>query len=308
MTVNQYDQIITHMETKMGDLLSAHNELVDGFADHDDELQLINLKNADLEDRSRRNNIKFCNIPESIQQSDIVQFLQSLMQSLMQALLPDLTTRDMEIDRAHRLPKPSHLPASTPRDVLARIHFFTTKEKIMYAAKRATRLPDPFTNIALYADLSKATMENRRQLATITKVLQNHKIPYKWGFLTKLLITHQNKTHTVRTLPMGLTLLRNISSQRKHRALPLTFQPSWRQEENLQTPEGCNISPSLHKPNGWDTAAALSSTCLPAKRSLSHVVDISSLSPTICLQYFLHIESRAPLLLDSPFLIKDLSP
>lgn len=189
----------------MGDMLSAHNELVDGFADHDDELQLINLKLADLEDRFRWNNIKFRNIPESIQPSDLIQFFQSLMWTF----LPDLSTRDMEIDRAHRLPKPYHLPTSTPRDVLALIHFFTVKEKVMYAAKRATRLPDPFTNIALYADLSKTTMENRRQLATITKVLQNHKIPYKWGFPTKLLITHQNKTYAVRTLPMGLTLLRN---------------------------------------------------------------------------------------------------
>lgn len=205
LTVNQHDQAITQMDAKMGDLFSAHNDLVDGFADHEDELQIINLKLADLEDRSRRNNIKFRNIPESIQQSDLVQFLQSLMR----ALSPDLSARDMEIDRAHRLPKPSHLPASTPRDVLARIHFFTVKEKVMHAAKRTARLPDPFANIALYADLSKATMENRRQLSTITKALQNHKIPYKWGFPTKLLITHQNKTHVVRTLSMGLTLLRN---------------------------------------------------------------------------------------------------
>lgn len=78
----------------------------------------------------------------------------------------------------------------------------------MYAAKCASRLPNPFTTVALYADLSKATMEYRRQLATITKALQNHKITYKWGFPIKLLITHQNKTHAVRTLPAGLKLLK----------------------------------------------------------------------------------------------------
>lgn len=50
----------------MADLFSAHNELVDGFADHEDELQRINLKLPDLEDRSRQNNIKFRNVPESI--------------------------------------------------------------------------------------------------------------------------------------------------------------------------------------------------------------------------------------------------
>lgn len=78
----------------------------------------------------------------------------------------------------------------------------------MFAAKRSSNLPDPFTAIALYTDLSKATMENSRQLATITKALQNHHIQYKWGFPTKLLITYQSKTHAVRTLQAGLQLLR----------------------------------------------------------------------------------------------------
>lgn len=113
----------------------------------------------------------------------------------------------MEIDRAHRLPKPYHLPASMARDVLARFHFFTTKENVMHAAKRGDKLPEPFTNIGLYTDLSK-TIENRRQLSTTTKALQNHHITYKWGFPTKLLIMHQGRTHAIRTLLGGLQLLK----------------------------------------------------------------------------------------------------
>lgn len=65
-----------------------------------------------------------------------------------------------------RLPKLSHLTEAKPRDMLARIHLFTTKEKVMMAAKRTPSLLDPFTTIILFADQSKATMENRRQLAT----------------------------------------------------------------------------------------------------------------------------------------------
>lgn len=162
----------------MGDLCSAHNDMVDRFTDHDDELQLIQ--------------IKLRNVPETVQQSDLVQYLMSLMCTLV----PELT--DLEIDRAHRFPKPPHVPASTPRDVLARIHFFTTKERVMFATKRTARMPDSFSTVAFYADLSKATMENCRQLVSITKALQNHKIQCKWSFPTKLLITRQNKIHTVR--------------------------------------------------------------------------------------------------------------
>lgn len=93
-----------------------------------------------------------------------------------------------------------HLPKSKPRDVLTRINFFTAKEKVMFAAKRSSILPEPVVTSKLYADLSKTTMDTQRQLATITKPLQNNHIPYKWGFPVKLLITYQSKTYIVKSL------------------------------------------------------------------------------------------------------------
>lgn len=105
--VHQQDKCILHVENKVSDLLIAHYDMIDTCTEHEDELQIINLKLADLEDRSRWNNIKFCNIPESVQQSEIVHFLQSLLHTPV----PELTDRDLEIDRSHRLPKPSQIPA-----------------------------------------------------------------------------------------------------------------------------------------------------------------------------------------------------
>lgn len=78
----------------------------------------------------------------------------------MHKLVLDLADRDLEISRAHRLPKPPHFSAEYPRDVLARIHFYNAKEKAMLDVKHATNLPEPFTAITLYVKLSKATMEN----------------------------------------------------------------------------------------------------------------------------------------------------
>lgn len=97
--VQAKDQRLLHVETKMSDLYTAHSELIDVYTEHDDELHLIKLKLADLEDRSHWSNIKFRNIPETIQQPDMVQYLQALMRSIV----PDLTDRDLEIERGHRL-------------------------------------------------------------------------------------------------------------------------------------------------------------------------------------------------------------
>lgn len=49
---------------------------------------------------------------------------------LLKVLLPNGWAHNLIIDRAHRLFKPKHLPADTPRDVLTRINFFHIKERV----------------------------------------------------------------------------------------------------------------------------------------------------------------------------------
>lgn len=66
--VQQHDQHLQHVKSKMSELFTAHNDLIDMCTEHGDDMQLVKVKLADLEDRSYRNNIKFCNVPESVQQ------------------------------------------------------------------------------------------------------------------------------------------------------------------------------------------------------------------------------------------------
>lgn len=51
---------------KMGDIVGAYNDLVNGFQEHTSDIQWLKNKTADLEDRSRRNNFKFRGIPQSV--------------------------------------------------------------------------------------------------------------------------------------------------------------------------------------------------------------------------------------------------
>lgn len=115
-------------------------------------------------------------------------------------LPPDVSPIERIIDRIHCIPKPKHLEASVPRDVLMKIHFFPTKEKLLAKARAHPALPAPFNEIHLYADLSKYTLNMRRQMKTVTKALNNCKIPYKWRHPATTIIT-KNGTTTVITNP-----------------------------------------------------------------------------------------------------------
>lgn len=63
--LQEHDHRMQYIEDKMA-VHTAHNQVVDFLQEQDKKLLWINNKVADLEDRSRRNNIKFRGIPECI--------------------------------------------------------------------------------------------------------------------------------------------------------------------------------------------------------------------------------------------------
>lgn len=108
------------IETKMEELATTINDLVNTHDNNENEMDAIKAKFAEIEDRSRRNNLKIRGVPESVQQSE----LRTYAAQLFQSLLPDLTDLDITVDRIHHLPKPSHLPENISRDVILCLHFF----------------------------------------------------------------------------------------------------------------------------------------------------------------------------------------
>ncbi|CAH2276961.1 Hypothetical predicted protein [Pelobates cultripes] len=110
-------------------------------------------------------------------------------------------------DRMHRLPRPAHLPKEVPKDVIVRFHYFAHKETLLAAARKAPTLPEPHQRIALFADLSAATMEKRRGFITVTKTLRNNNVAYKWGYPTKLIIWRQGRNHIATDPTEGMKLI-----------------------------------------------------------------------------------------------------
>lgn len=195
---------VSNVETKMGEVTDSVNDLIDAHGEEADDIAWLKTKMADLEDRSRRDNLKIRGIPESVQQSALKDYFLHMLATF----LPDSPQSELIIDRIHRLPKPPHLPETIPRDTIVRIHFFHIKVRFMRAARNTSEYPLQYANFSFYDDLSKFTMQQRKNLATITKPLRNHQIPYKWGHPVKLIIMKDSKSYTVRSLEEGLTLLR----------------------------------------------------------------------------------------------------
>lgn len=143
LSVEQVEERTDILERQITEHVSAHHEASEAYHQHSEEIRFLQAKMADLEDRSRRNIIKFRGISETVKPPDLIHHIQQLFLKL----IPQLSQADIAIDHAHRIAKPNHLPETVQRDVLPRIHFFQTKERIMSAT--SATLPDPYSSISL---------------------------------------------------------------------------------------------------------------------------------------------------------------
>ncbi|CAH2293777.1 Hypothetical predicted protein [Pelobates cultripes] len=194
----EVSQRTAQIEKRMDDFAEAHNGLADKLHELDTVLHDHAVKMADMEDRSRRNNLRIRGIPESVLNPALPDYLLDLFQALSPETHPD----QLIIDRAHRLRRPKHLPNSTARDVIVRVHFYHAKERLVRAS-RTPGMPDPYKDLKIFTDLSAATLQFRKSLTPLTTTLREKGIMYRWGYPAKLLIQYQDSLHAVSSLPAG---------------------------------------------------------------------------------------------------------
>ncbi|CAH2275126.1 Hypothetical predicted protein [Pelobates cultripes] len=69
----------THVESKMDEFASAHNDLADHLESLADKLALIEQKLADLKDRAWQNNLRLRGVPVSIVSADLPAYVWGLL-------------------------------------------------------------------------------------------------------------------------------------------------------------------------------------------------------------------------------------
>lgn len=104
---------------------------------------MIKAKLADIEDRSRRNNVKIRGIPESVQQQDLCKYVTQLFITVM----PDMSALDLTGDRIHQLPKPTYLSDNIPMEVILRLHFYHAKERLIAVSRQRYQIPTPYSTL-----------------------------------------------------------------------------------------------------------------------------------------------------------------
>lgn len=147
------------------------------------EIMFLKNKTDDLENRSRRSNIKIINIPEKSEGSDTVGYLESLIPQL---LGNDNFSSPITLERAHRIGRPS----DRTRPIIAKFLNYREKDKVLRFAreKGAVYLNDK--RISFYPDYSVEIQRKINGFNDVKKKLREKNIEYAIRYPAKLRVRH----------------------------------------------------------------------------------------------------------------------
>ena len=157
-------------------------------------------KTSDLEDRSRRNNIVFYNIPEPADNIKEPEDCDEKITHILKERGFFEKDYNLEIDRAHRLGRKRQDGDSKPRPIIARFCFYKDKDHVIKNGKYLRG-----TKVGASEDFSKMTLEIHNQLRNHAKEAQQTMendtaqktgiVHYKTTY-RRIILTYQNKQNT----------------------------------------------------------------------------------------------------------------
>lgn len=200
------------------------------------ELQDLRLHIDDLENRSRRNNLRIKGMPESVEDKDI----HTALNSIFSELIGKEDSQNLGIERAHRVYRPKGNTSDMPRDILCYLLSFSLKEEILKKARLAKSINYDGGDITIYQDISKFTLDKRRQLTPFTRALRDRGIKYRWLYPFGLLATYNNRPYIVKTPDDLATTIRKLN-------LGHLDIPDWLNENSSDQ------LPALPRENSWQT-------------------------------------------------------
>ena len=138
------------------------------------EVETLRQKVDDLENRSRRNNLRFVGFPEGCEGSDALAFLRKVVPQMLNIVFPG----GLEIDRAHRSLARRRPDGQPPRAILARFLRFQDRERIAEAAQKMGKVNWDGHHIMVFPDYSKLVTEKRAAFNQCKRLLHERRVKF----------------------------------------------------------------------------------------------------------------------------------
>ncbi|KAL7849511.1 hypothetical protein SRHO_G00211340 [Serrasalmus rhombeus] len=192
-------QLADSQNQRLTDLESALSSYSDRIVSMEESLSQLQTENKrlidkvdDLENRSRRSNMRIIGLPEGVEGSDARGFVADLLPKILgQECVPTPPV----LDRAHRIGR-SDDARSKSRAMIVRFHYFQDKEKVL---RRSRELADQLTfqgrKISFFSDFSTHIIQKRAGFKQVKSRLYERGLKFGVQYPARLWVLLDNKRH-----------------------------------------------------------------------------------------------------------------
>lgn len=202
--ITRIDEKITSMDKKLS-TLTVQLKVAEGrIANTEDSVNKLTQENeklkktvdvaldkiSDLENRDRRKNLRIFGFPESSEAGNPVAFLEKELPSILQ-----MQPGSIVIERAHRSLNPTPKAGMRPRPFIINLLRYTTKEKIVVAARNKMDLRWGDHKIMIFQDYSRDIVEKRLKFKEAKKAARGKNLIYFISYPAIFKIKMGDKIH-----------------------------------------------------------------------------------------------------------------
>lgn len=179
------------------DTLTTHSDELTEITTRLDQLEKANAalasKAEDLENRSRRQNLRIVGLPEGLEGRSPLEFISELLQTVIgHKVFPT----SPELDRAHRTPAPKPALGQRPRAIIVRFHRYQDKERVLRWARSQTEdIKFDGNRILFFPDMSASLAKQRATFKDIKAKLYTAGITFSLRHPARLCITVNGDKH-----------------------------------------------------------------------------------------------------------------
>uniref|UniRef100_A0A3B4EYR5 L1 transposable element RRM domain-containing protein n=1 Tax=Pundamilia nyererei TaxID=303518 RepID=A0A3B4EYR5_9CICH len=187
--IGVFSERLTSAETRISKVEDDVSFLVSKETSLHKKIQELQLKVDDLENRSRRSNLRLVGLPENTEQGELTIFLQTF---LIDVFGRDALPSPPIIERAHRL-QGRNTPNGPPRVIIMKFLNYQDKMRVMRAARLKGKITYNGHHIMFFPDLSTEVQKQRKQYNQVKQQLCEMHINFGLIFPAKMRILHQDK-------------------------------------------------------------------------------------------------------------------
>lgn len=197
-SVNALRETVDGFQTRLTDAETLAGDNFEKITEVEQVIQSLRKQNAalldrieDLENRSRRSNLRIINVPEGSEgDGDTVTFMSEM---LMEITGGKVFNSAPTLDRAHRVGKKPTTADENPRTFLICFHRFQDKERLLhFATQNAMEYKD--AAVRIYADYSNSLSQRRADFNSIKHSLYLRGIKFRLRYPAKLRVFFEGET------------------------------------------------------------------------------------------------------------------